>query len=101
MKLGIPFSAIGVFFGVHRTSVSRIFHEVLEELADKTVDLVHWPRKDVVQGTMPECYKPDYSNVRVIIDCTELKIQVPSNIDHRLYAHSDYKKSFTVNYLLE
>ncbi|XP_046586721.1 uncharacterized protein [Neodiprion pinetum] len=49
---------------------------------------------------MPECFKPQYSNTRVIIDCTEFKIDVPSSVDDRIYCYSHYKKGFTAKILI-
>lgn len=100
IKTGLTFSALGVLFSVHRTTVSRIFHTTLQILATVTSNLVFWPRKAVVQATMPKCFQPNYSNTRVIIDCTEFKIEVPSTVDHRIYCYSHYKKTFTAKVLI-
>ena len=68
---------------------------MLKELCDATPNLVFWPDKHVVKGTMPQCFYPDYIDTCVIIDCTEFKIEVPASVDNRVYTYSHYKKSFT------
>lgn len=100
MKTGLTFSAISAIFSVHRTTVSRIFHAILENLVNATGNLVFWPDKQSVQATMPECFKPQYSQTRVIIDCTELRIDIPSAVDTRVYCYSRYKKGFTAKVLI-
>lgn len=100
MKLGVSFSALSVLFGVHRTTVSRIFYSNLEELASATSNLVFWPSKSVVQRTMPDCFHPNYSNTRVIIDCTEFQVEIPSTVDNRVWCYSHYKKGFTAKVLI-
>ncbi|XP_057339422.1 uncharacterized protein LOC130676931 [Microplitis mediator] len=100
IKNGLTFSALGVLFSVHRTTISRIFYSTLQTLATATTNLVFWPRIDVVQATMPKCFYPKYSNTRVIIDCTEFKIEVPSSVDNRVYCYSHYKKNFTAKVLI-
>ncbi|XP_024890187.1 uncharacterized protein LOC112466354 [Temnothorax curvispinosus] len=100
MKTGLTFSAISVLFNVHRTTVSRIFFSVLEELAKTTANLVFWPAKDVIQGTMPDCFYPEYKDTRVIIDCTEFRIEVPASVDNRVFTYSHYKKGFTAKLLI-
>lgn len=100
MKLGLTFSALSVLFAVHRTTVSRIFNLYVEELAAATSNLVFWPDKNVVQKTMPESFHPDYSNTRVIIDCTEIPIEVPSSVDNRVFCYSHYKSGFTAKVLI-
>lgn len=92
MKTGLTFAALGVLFSVHRTTISRIFFETLQHLAGATRNLVFWPDIDAVQETMPDCFRPDYSNTRVIIDCTEFRIEIPSSVDNRVFSYSQYKK---------
>ena len=62
IKIGLSFSAMSVLFSVHRTTISRIFFSDLEHLVCKTSNFVFWPSKDIIQGTLPECFKPDYSD---------------------------------------
>ncbi|KAL7297534.1 hypothetical protein TKK_0009894 [Trichogramma kaykai] len=100
LKLGLTFPAINASFGVHRTTISRLFFSLLNHLATETKDLVYWPEKSLVQVTMPDCFKPEYSNTRVIIDCTEFRIDVPSSVDNRVFCYSHYKKSFTAKVLI-
>ncbi|CAD6229884.1 GSCOCG00012145001-RA-CDS [Cotesia congregata] len=92
MKTGLTFSALGVLFSVHRTTISTIFYETLQLLASATRNLVFWPDIDAVQETMPDCFLPDYSNTRVIIDCTEFRIDIPKSVDNRVFIYSQYKK---------
>lgn len=71
MKMtGPTFSAISVIFFLHRTTVSGIFLPTVYRLVSAAEDLVFWPDKTIVQSTMRECFKPEYSDTRVIIDCT-------------------------------
>lgn len=100
IKTGLTFSAISALFGVHRVTISRIFFSVLEELTAATANLVFWPEKDVIQGTMPQCFYPDYKDTRVIIDCTEFGIEVPSSVENRVFTYSHYKKGFTAKALI-
>ena len=54
-----------------------------------------WPTKGIVIETMPECFKPTYSNTRVIIDCTELFCQKPSSLTIQSSLFSHYKHHIT------
>lgn len=45
-----------------------------------------------MQATMPDCF--DYSNTRVIINCTEFRIEVPS-VNNQILCYFHYKKEFT------
>lgn len=58
MKTGLTFSAFGVLFSVHRTTISRIFFEISQCLAGATRNLVFWPDINAVQETMLKCFHP-------------------------------------------
>lgn len=100
MKCGLSYSAIGVLFGLHRTTISRIFSTILMTLAEKTRKYIYWPRREVVLKSQPEAFKKNYPNCRVIIDCTEIRIEQPSRVDQRIYMYSQYKSTYTVKFLL-
>ena len=54
----------------------------------------------MVQITMPECFKPEYVNTRVIIDCSEFKIEIPSGVSNKVLTCFHYKNGFTVKVLI-
>ena len=51
--------------------------------------------KKVVQEIMPGCFKADYPSTMVIMDCTELFIQMPSS-----FCDSSYKSHNTAKGLI-
>ena len=38
-----------------------------------------WPNREVIRATMPDSFKEKYSSTRAIIDCTEIRCQMPSS----------------------
>lgn len=100
MKTGLDYSALGVLFSVHRTTISRVFIETLQYLTAATQNFIMWPNKTVIQATMPSSFKPDYKDCRIIIDCTEFSIEMPSTVESRVYTYSHYKHQFTVKVLI-
>lgn len=100
LKLGLTYSSLAVFFGVHRTTVSRIFTDTLFTLSIKTKDLIFWPNKRTISTLLPEAFKKHYPNCRCIIDCTELKVEQPNTVEQRVYMYSRYKGSYTVKFLV-
>ncbi|KAJ8674935.1 hypothetical protein QAD02_010721 [Eretmocerus hayati] len=100
MKCGLSFTAISCIFSVHRTWVSKLFSSVLEEFTDATRNLVFWPSREVVRATMPSCFIPEYENVRVILDCTEFRLEIPPSVENRVLSYSHYKKGFTARALV-
>jgi len=72
LKLGITYSALSVMFGIRRTTVTRIFSDVLTTLSTKTKDFIFWPSKKTVSDLLPEAFKKKYPLCHCIIDCTEV-----------------------------
>lgn len=100
LKTGLTYRALGVLFGLHRTTVSEIFLTLLTTICEATSNLVPWISRDIVQTTMPECFKETFPDTRVIIDCTEFRVEIPSSIEHRVVTFSHYKKGFTAKGLI-
>ena len=59
-----------------------------------------WPSKAQIQAAMPEVFKLNYPETRVIIDCTELKVQSPSSLILNSEMFSNYKGTTTLKVLL-
>ena len=60
-----------------------------------------WLPRETIQQLMPECFKALYPRIRVVIDCTELKIQQPSSVVLNSQSYSHYKGTNTFKCLPE
>ncbi|XP_064470015.1 uncharacterized protein LOC135384757 [Ornithodoros turicata] len=60
---------------------------------------VVWPSKEEVLENIPKCFK-DFSQTRVIFDCTEVSVGVPKCLRCRINTYSHYKKGHTVKYMI-
>ncbi|XP_063236328.1 uncharacterized protein LOC134538769 [Bacillus rossius redtenbacheri] len=100
MKTGLSYSAMRVMFGVHRTTISRIFTTTLMLLASTMANYVFWPSRESIMETMPAIFKRKYPNCRVIIDCTEIKVEQPPIVDQRIFLYSNYKGTYTIKFLV-
>lgn len=59
-----------------------------------------WPTRDVVDSTMPNSFKEKYPSTRVIIDCTEIKVNMPSSMLLKSQTYSNYKSTNTLKGLI-
>jgi len=100
IKLGITYSALAVFFGIHRTTVARVFSDTLSILSVRTKDFIFWPSKRTVQSLLPKAFEINYPNCRCIIDCTEIRVEQPSTAEQRVYLYSRYKSCYTIKFLV-
>ena len=58
-----------------------------------------WPTKKAIKETMPEDFKQKYSSTRVI-DCTEVRCQIPSSLHLNGELFSNYKHHTTLKGLI-
>ncbi|XP_058796140.1 uncharacterized protein LOC131667004 [Phymastichus coffea] len=100
VKTGLSFSSLSAIFDVHRTTVSSIVIHTLVYLVSATQNLIFWPTKAQVQGTMPKSFYPDYKNTPNIIDCTEFRMQRPHDADDKIFSFSQYKHGYTAKILI-
>ena len=59
-----------------------------------------WPSRRIVDQNMPICFKSTYPNTRVILDCTEIKVQTPSSKVLNSEIYSNYKIHTTFKSLI-
>jgi len=78
-------------FKIHHSQVSIIFITWIRLLRAVLCSIDIWLSKRKIRQTMPECFKRLYGDVRVIVDCTELKSERPSDFDVQCATYSSYK----------
>ena len=59
-----------------------------------------WPSKQQLQEHIPKAFVPRYENVRVVLDCTELRVQSPSSLVMNSELYSNYKTTTTMKCLI-
>ena len=87
-------------FGIHRSTVSRIFSDVIDVLFKRLKHLIIWPERDILRKTLPMDFRKHCPNCTVIIDCFEIYIDRPSSLLARAQTYSSYKHHNTAKYLI-
>lgn len=100
MKLGISFTSLGILFGVHRTTASRIFSLILDTLTCATADWIFIPSTKTIRLSVPKCFSLHYPQCKFIIDCTEIRIETPDTPERQRAFFSNYKGCHTVKFLV-
>ena len=59
-----------------------------------------WPNREVIRATMPDSFQEKYSCTPVIIDCTEIRCQMPSSLLLNSKLFSSYKNHVTLKGLV-
>ena len=87
-------------FKISQSTVSRIFISWINFMYLKLGQINIWPSRKVVNESMPEAFKEKYPSTRVIIDCTEVRCQLPSSLLLNSELFSSYKNHTTLKALV-
>ena len=100
LRQGFHEDHLAHLFNVSTSTVSRIFITWINFMYFKFGHINIWPSREVVNRTMPEAFKSKYKSTRVIIDCTEVKCQMPSSLQLNGELFSSYKNHITLKGLV-
>ena len=71
-----PHQHLAYQFGVNIGRVSKIFHHWINVMHAELQPLIKWPHRDILRRALPACFKPQYTRVTCIIDCSEFLFNV-------------------------
>ena len=100
LRQGFPEEHSSHLFDISTSTVSRIFISWINFMYLRLGQLNIWPTRQVINETMPEDFKQKYSSTRVIIDCTEVRCQMPSSLHLNGELFSNYKHHTTLKGLI-
>ena len=95
VRLGLFERDLAHRFGVSVSTVSDVFVTWANYLYIMLGSLPVWPSKENVKEHLPDSFKGRYENVRGILDCTELKCELPRDYQKHSEMYSDYKSHDT------
>ena len=95
LRLGLLDRDLANRFNISTSQVSRIWVTWLDFLYRRLRSIPIWPSQSYVRETSPPSFKESYPNTRVIIDCTELFIETPSQPRSQSATFSTYKNHNT------
>ncbi|XP_065894872.1 uncharacterized protein [Dysidea avara] len=100
LHLGLLELDLAKRFRISKSSVSRIVSTWINLMFHSLKALERYPRWHIVKKYMPEVFKKDYPNTRLIIDATEFPIERPSSLLSQSCTFSSYKNRNTVKVLV-
>ena len=86
-------------FNISVGVASQIFNTWIKFLAYELRPLIYWPPKEMINKSFPNSLKT-YQNLRCTIDCTEVFIDRPRDLEIQALTWSDYKKHNTIKFLV-
>jgi len=99
LKLDLTFVSLGVFFGISNSCCTNYFLETIDLLYLVFKNLIIWSPKKVIQRNMPKCFD-NFTNTRVILDCTETRVERPKCLSCKIRTYSHYKGNNTIKCMI-
>ena len=99
LRQGFAETHLAHLFNISQPAVSRIFITWINFMYLKFSQINIWPCRASVNSTMPEDFK-EYGSTRVIIDCTEVRCEMPSSLHLNGELFSSYKHHTTLKGLI-
>ena len=91
LRLGLLEKDLGDTFNILQQEVSQVFATWIDRLYYCLGQLSFKTDRESTKKNLPKCFKPDYEDVYLIIDCTEIFIEKPSQIIQQSCTWSEYK----------
>ena len=79
VRQGVYEQDLAVSFNVSQATVSRVLLTWVNYLYFMLGSLPVWCSRKTVDDEMPECFRKTYPKTRVILACTEIRVQAPSS----------------------
>lgn len=99
LRQGFMIKDLAYRFGIREATASLIFRSCIPQMARQMLKLLKWPSRAALRSNLPKCFRKHQSCV-AIIDCTEIFIERPLNLNARAQTWSTYKNHNTIKYFI-
>ena len=95
LRLGLLEQDLAYRFNISDSTVSRIWAFWIEFMSSYLSQLPIWPSREIVSKYMPVSFIQEYPTTRVILDCTKIFIENPSEFRVQSNTYSIYESHNT------
>ncbi|KAH9366783.1 hypothetical protein HPB48_014473 [Haemaphysalis longicornis] len=99
LRTGLPIKELARNFGMTMSHCSKTFSKWVLYMQAALKSMTRFPTLAEVQRNLPHHFK-GFEDTRVVIDCTEIKIQKPSAMEAQKHTFSPYKHDNTQKVLI-
>ena len=99
LRLGLLGKDIAHRFGISNTLCTQIFHSWIRGMAEYFRSFVFMPDIETILATTPKRYR-HFENLIGIIDCSEIFMETPKNLEVQSATWSEYKHHNTLKFLV-
>lgn len=100
LRVGLFYKDLATRFDISIGCVQRIFYSWIQFMYLRLGSLKCFPHRNIIVDAMTADFKKEYPTTVLIIDCTEIKLETPSSLQHQSRTFSNYKSTNTLKCLL-
>lgn len=100
LRMGLDNIDLAERFRVSESTVTNIFLTWVNYIYIVIGSLKSWPHRDIILNNSPKDFLEKYPTNVIIVDATELQVQVPSALQKHSECYSTYKSHATLKCLI-
>ena len=101
LRLNVRQQDLAYRFNVSVSTVSRVFSALIDVLHERLDSLVIWPEREDLRKSMPMEFRRHFGHrVAAIVDCFEIFVDRPTNLEARSSTWSNCKHHNTIQFLI-
>ncbi|KAL2103351.1 hypothetical protein ACEWY4_000219 [Coilia grayii] len=100
LRLNLLQDDIAERFHVSQPCVSKVISCWLDLMEKRLRPYIPWLPRETIKATMPQCFREHFPSLTCIIDCSEVPLQKPHNLDSRGESYSHYYGQNTIKFLI-
>lgn len=91
LKTNLTFKQLSCLFSLSPSTLSSYFEKCLPILKAVLEPVICWPTENQIYNNLPKCFKPQFEDCCVVMDCTEFPIERLQSLESRIKTYSHYK----------
>lgn len=100
LRVGLLVVDLANKYNVCSATITNIFRFLINVIYVYFKQIPIWASVQLIKEKLPECFKQKYQKTRLILDATEIFIQIPGDFIVQSYTNSDYKSHNTAKGLI-
>lgn len=98
LKQNMSYALLSILFKCKPNTCKERIFQMLDILYICLKPAIFWRNKNNILKNIPLCFK-GFEDVRVVVDCTEIKIQKPKDLCCQIATFSCYKSNYTIKFM--
>lgn len=100
LKTNLSFDCISHLFQIKACTASRVFTTVIPLIRIAVQCNIYFPSVEEIRSNLPKIFREHFPIVRGVLDCTEIRTQLPKCLNCKISSFLGYKQTNTTQFLI-